>query len=337
MTRFRPRIVLLVVAFLLVAAACGDTGPTPSRVESITLGEVVRTPDARFEGLPGYPFAPRYVQVGRVRIHYVDEGPRDADPILLMHGEPSWSYLYRKMIPPLVAAGFRVIAPDLVGFGKSDKPVDPDDYSYQRHVDWMKHLVVTLDLRHVTLFGQDWGGLIGLRIAAEEPDRFARIVAANTGLPTGDIPAPPAFIAFRDLVATIPVLPIGVFLQAATVSSLPPEVVAAYDAPFPDETFKGGARKFPELVPFSPDDPAVPANRAAWEVLERWEKPFLTAFSDGDPITRGGDVLFQARIPGTRGQANTTVRNAGHFLQEDASAELAQIVIDFIRANPRAR
>lgn len=297
--------------------------------------DTLRTPDARFADLPGYPFAPRYVTVDDVRIHYVDEGPRDADPVLMLHGEPSWSYLYRKMIPPIAAAGHRAIAPDLPGFGRSDKPAAQADYSYQRHVDWMRGLMDALGLERVTLFCQDWGGLIGLRLLAEHPDRFARVVAANTFLPTGDQVLPPAFFAWRKFALETPSFDAGTIVQRATVTELPPEVVAAYDAPFPDESYKAAARVFPALVPAAPDDPAAPANRAAWQVLMKLETPFLTAFSDQDPITRGGDVLLQRLIPGCMGQPHTTIVGGGHFLQEDRGEQLAQVVCDFIASTPR--
>ena len=294
--------------------------------------EALRTPDERFATLPGYGFEPHYIEVDGLRMHYIDEGPRDAAPVLLLHGEPSWSYLYRKMIPIISAAGQRAIAPDIIGFGRSDKPVNRDDYTYQRHVDWMTAFVEQLDLRDITLFGQDWGGLIGLRIAAEHPDRFARIIAANTMLPTGDNPPGEAFLRWQKFSQTSPVFEIGRLIQSATVTELPDDVVAAYDAPFPDDTYKAGARKFPALVPTSPDDPAAPPNRKAWEVLEAWEKPFLTAFSDSDPVTGGGDRVLQARIPGTKGQPHTTIVGGGHFLQEDKGEELGRIVVDFIGA-----
>ncbi len=328
------RLPSVLAAILLLLSACGDGGGAPSVVEGFDVGEVARTPDERFAGLVDYPFAAHYQQAGPVRIHYIDEGPRDADPVVLLHGEPSWSYLYRHMIPIIVDAGYRVIAPDLVGFGKSDKPVDREQYSYQRHVDWMRFLLEEeLDLDNVTMFLQDWGGLIGLRLVAEDPDRYARVVVANTFLPTGDIPPSAAFKAFRDFVATSPVLPIGVLLQGASARTLSADEVAAYDAPFPSERFLGGARKFPELVPTDPDDPAVPANLAAWKVLEMFTKPFVTMFSDGDPITRGADILFQARVPGTEGQPNRTV-SGGHFLQEDSPVELAEAIVDFIESTP---
>ncbi len=297
---------------------------------------LLRTPDERFRDLPGWSFAPRYTQVpsgdgGQLRMHYVDEGPSDAPVVLLLHGEPSWAYLYRKMIPVLAAAGLRAVAPDLVGFGRSDKPAERADYTYQRHVDWMRAFVHGQGLRGVTLFGQDWGGLVGLRLVAEEPERFARVVAANTFLPTGDQPAGEAFERWRRFSQEVPVFPTGGILQGGTTTELPPDVVAAYDAPFPDESFKAGARQFPTLVPVRPDDPAAEPNRRAWAALERFEKPFLTAFSDGDPITRGVERIFQARIPGAGGREHPTVRGAGHFLQEDRGEELAQIVVAFVK------
>jgi haloalkane dehalogenase len=293
--------------------------------------DALRTPDDRFQGLPGYAFEPRYVEVGDgLRMHYIDEGPPDADPVLLLHGEPSWGYLYRKMVPVLAGAGLRCVAPDLIGFGRSDKPAKREDYTYQRHVDWVANLVEALDLRDATLFGQDWGGLTGLRVAAEHEDRFARIVAANTFLPTGDRPPGEAFLRWQRFSQEAPEFFIGRIIQGGTVTELPDDVVAAYDAPFPDDTYKAGARQFPALVPTSPDDPASEANRRAWDVLRRWEKPFLCAFSDSDPITRGADVVFQAEVPGTKGQPHTTITGGGHFLQEDKGEELAAVVNAFI-------
>jgi len=297
--------------------------------------EVLRTPDERFAGLLGFPFQPHYMEVaagdgGTLRIHYLDEGPRDAYPVLLIHGEPSWCYLYRKMIPVIVEAGHRAIAPDLVGFGRSDKPTRREDYTYQRHVDWMRALIEALDLRNITLVGQDWGGLIGLRLAAEHEDRFARIVAANTFLPTGDQPPGEAFLRWQRFSQEVPEFRVGGIVKGGCVTELSPELIAAYDAPFPDDSYKAGARMFPMLVPTSPDDPAAGPNRKAWEVLRRWEKPFLTAFSDSDPITRGGDRALQSMVPGTKGQPHTTIEGAGHFLQEDKGEELAKVIVDFI-------
>jgi haloalkane dehalogenase len=295
--------------------------------------EILRTPDECFRDLAGYPFAPHYVEVDGVRIHYVHEGPRHQPPILLLHGEPSWSYLYRKMIPVLVAAGQRVIAPDLVGFGRSDKPARREDYTYQRHVDWMLGLICTLDLEHITLVCQDWGGLIGLRLVAEHGHRFDRVVAANTFLPTGDEPVPPAFSAWQKFSQEVPEFPVGQIIQMGCVTTLPPEVIRGYEAPFPEERYKAGARQFPLLVPTHPDDPAAEPNRKAWQALRRWRKPFLTAFSDQDPITRGADAVLQREIPGAHGQPHTTIRDAGHFLQEDKGEELAAIVLDFLQRN----
>ena len=301
--------------------------------------KTLRTPDERFVGLADYDFEPHYAEVqdadgGRLRVHYVDEGPVDAEVVLCLHGEPTWSFLYRKMIPVFVGAGYRAVAPDLVGFGRSDKPASRSDYTYQRHVDWTAAWLEQLDLARITLVCQDWGGLIGLRLVAEYSERFARVVAANTGLPMGEGAPSEAFMAWRKLSQEMPVMPVGQLVKAACVKDVSREVVNGYDAPFPDETFKEGARRFPVLVPISSDDPAGPANRSAWEVLERWEKPFLTAFSDSDPITRGGDEVFKQRIPGTRGQPHTTIRDAGHFLQEDSGEAFARAVVDFMRATP---
>jgi len=296
--------------------------------------EALRTPDDRFTALPGWPFAPHFVTAGDgLRVHYVDEGPRDAPPVLMMHGEPSWSYLYRKMIPIVARAGHRVLAPDLVGFGRSDKPVRREDYTYQRHVDWMRAVLETLDLRGVTLVCQDWGGLIGLRLVAEHPERFARVVAANTFLPTGDRPPTPAFLAWQKYSQTTPNFHVGGIVRGGCVTDLPADVVAAYDAPFPDDRHKAGARQFPLLVPTSPDDPAAVPNRKAWEALARWDRPFLTAFSDSDPVTGGADRLLQHAIPGAKGQPHTTIVGAGHFLQEDKGEELAAVVVRFIAAS----
>ncbi|MEL7463608.1 MAG: haloalkane dehalogenase [Pseudomonadota bacterium] len=298
--------------------------------------KTLRTPEERFANLPGYDFAPHYTEVddgrGPVRLHYVDEGPRDAAPVLMMHGEPSWCYLYRKMIPLIVGAGHRAVAPDLIGFGRSDKPTERSDYTYQAHVDWMTGFLEAMDLRNVTLICQDWGGLIGLRLVAENPDRFARVVAANTFLPTGDRDPGEAFKTWREFSQTVPEFPAGGIIQGGTALDLAPGVREAYDAPFPDETYKAGARQFPTLVPANPDDPARDANLAAWEALKAWEKPFLTAFSDKDAVTAGADKVFQKLIPGCAGQHHTTIRDGGHFLQEDQGEALAQAAIDFIAA-----
>mgnify|MGYP003129442000 CR=1 FL=1 len=297
----------------------------------------LRTPDARFNELPDYPFAANYLQVddtegGELRVHYLDEGHREAAPVLLLHGEPSWSFLYRKMVPPLVAAGHRVIVPDLIGFGRSDKPTRREDYTYQRHVDWMQSVLDQLSLQQITLVCQDWGGLIGLRLLAEQPERFARAVAANTLLPTGDEEPSQAFLDWRNFSQQVPEFPVSKIIDGATTTALDEAVLKGYDAPFPDETYKAGARQFPVLVPASPDDPASAANRAAWTILEQWRKPFLTAFSDSDPITAGIEPILRKRIPGCEGQAHTTIENGGHFLQEDQGEKLAGVVNAFIAA-----
>jgi haloalkane dehalogenase len=292
---------------------------------------VLRTPDERFHDLPDYPFSPNYVEVSGLRIHYVDEGPQDAQVVLLLHGEPSWSFLYRHMIPLFTGAGYRAVSPDLVGFGKSDKPADKGDYSYQNHVDWVWGWFQALDLESVTLVCQDWGSLIGLRLAAEHPERFARVVLANGGLPTGDHEMPRAFMAWQAFAGRTPKFPVGRIIQSATKTKLSKEILAGYKAPFPDESYKAGARVFPALVPTRPDDPASAANRQAWRSLRRFEKPFLTAFSDGDPITRGGERIFQRLVRGAKGQPHTVIEGAGHFLQEDKGPELAGVVIDFIQ------
>ena len=299
--------------------------------------KVLRTPDERFRDLPGYPFAPNYCDVpdgegGSLRVHYLDEGPRGAAAVLLMHGEPSWSYLYRKMVPIIVAEGFRAVAPDLVGFGRSDKPADRGDYTYQRHVDWMQAWIDRMNLMNITLVCQDWGGLIGLRLLADHPGRFSRVVAADTGLPTGDRKMPDAFLAWRTFSRETPEFPVSAIVKAGCVKPLSPEIMAAYDAPFPDESYKEGARIFPSLVPASPDDPAAPANRAAWEVLKAFDRPFLTAFGDSDPITRGAELVFQELIPGARGQSHRVITGGGHFIQEDCGEELARVVVEFIRS-----
>ncbi|MDP3908401.1 haloalkane dehalogenase [Novosphingobium sp.] len=296
--------------------------------------KVLRTPDAAFAGIADFPFAPRYAEVtdpqdGTVlRVHYIDEGQQDAPVVLMMHGEPTWSYLYRHMIGPVVDAGFRVVAPDLIGFGKSDKPAAQGDYSYARHVAWMRSWVEQLDLRRITLVCQDWGSLVGLRLAAAMPDRFAGVALANGGLPEGD-PAPRAFRIWRAFSRYSPLFPIGRIVNAGTKRSLSAAEIAAYDAPFPDGRYKAGARIFPSYVPFG-DNVAVPDQRAAWAVFETWDKPFLCCFSDGDPITRGGDQRFIGRVPGTAGQAHTTL-HGGHFVQEDDPQGFARCALEVAR------
>lgn len=294
----------------------------------------LRTPDDRFDGLEGFAFEPNYADIsdqdgGTLRVHYLDEGPADGPPILLMHGEPSWCYLYRKMIPGLVAAGLRVIAPDLVGFGRSDKPTEQSDYTYARHVAWMEELIVGhLDLSGATFFGQDWGGLVGLRVVLANTDRFERIVIGNTGLPTGDQPLNQAFIDWQNLSQVMPDFNVGFLINSGVLSDLTEAELAAYDAPFPDDTYKAGARIFPALVPTKPSDPEVPENKAAWEVLMEWDKPLVTCFSDGDPVSAGGEKIFQENVPGAAGQPHVTIEGGGHFLQEDAAPELVQLILE---------
>jgi haloalkane dehalogenase len=289
----------------------------------------LRTPQDRFAALPDFGYPPRYADVGGLRMAYVAAGPPDGEPVLLLHGEPSWSFLYRKVLPVLADAGLRAIAADLVGFGRSDKPAEMSDHSYARHVEWVRALAFdALGLSGVTLVGQDWGGLIGLRLVAEHPGRFARVVAANTGLPTGDHPMPEIWLRFREVVRTAPVLGISRLVQAGCRSVLAGEVLAAYEAPFPDESFKAGPRVMPSLVPTTPGDPASAANRAAWQQLSAWDKPFLVAFSDSDPITGAMAPILKAAVPGA---AETVIEGAGHFLQEDAGERLGTVIADFIR------
>lgn len=297
--------------------------------------KTLRTPDERFQGLADYSFAPNYTDVddtegGKLRVHHVDEGPREAAPVLMMHGEPSWSYLYRHMINGFVSKGHRAVAPDLVGFGRSDKPSQRNDYTYARHVMWMGDWLRAVNLRNITLVCQDWGGLIGLRLWAEMPDKFARIVVANTALPTGDQPMGIAFENWRRFSQDVPVFPAGGILKGGTVSHLSDEVIAAYDAPFPDESYKAGARQFPMLVPASPDDPATAPNRKAWKVIQELQTPVLTAFGADDQIMAGVDTVFQKLCPGAAGQPHVVLPKAGHFLQEDVGADLVSLTCDFI-------
>lgn len=291
--------------------------------------EILRTPDERFAALPDFPWTPSYADVEadgvRVRMAYVDAGPADGPVVLLLHGEPTWSFLYRHMIGPLAGAGLRVIAPDLIGFGRSDKPAAREAYTYDRHVGWVRGLLDALDVQGVTLFCQDWGGLIGLRIVGEQPERFAGVVASNTGLPTGEHPLGAAFEVWCRYSQEVEDFEVGRIVDAGTSRQLTPAEIAAYDAPFPDDRFKAGARIFPTLVPAAPDAPGAEANRRAWEGLMRFERPFVTAFGDSDPITAGGDEHFQRLVPGAAGQNHRTVP-AAHFCQEDAAHELASVV-----------
>ena len=334
--------------------------------------QVLRTPDERFQNLPGFPFAPHYTDVpdgagGSLRIHHVDEGPRDGAVVLCMHGQPTWSYLYRHMIPVLNQAGLRVLAPDLVGFGRSDKPAAREDYSYQRQVDWMTAWLQANDVRGATFVGQDWGGLIGLRMVAENPERFARVVVANTGLPAPqdtpqerldevrefrrNAPTPTlaemgaklgnpdpkhpelTFAYWQKFTWETADPPIGMLIAGMVDGrTLTPGEIAAYDAPFPDPSYKMGPRAMPSQVPTLSDDPSVPANLVAWSVFEKWDKPFLCAFSDNDPVTRGGDAAFRQRVPGAKGRTHPTIQGGSHFLQEGRGEELARIVAEFAKA-----
>jgi haloalkane dehalogenase len=297
--------------------------------------KVLRTPQERFGGLPGFGYSPRYADVDGLRMAYVEDGPADGEPVLLLHGEPSWSFLYRKVMPVLADAGLRAIAVDLVGFGRSDKPAEPGDHSFARHVEWVRALAFDrLNLAGLTLVGQDWGGLIGLRLVAEHPGRFARVVAANTGLPTGDDPMPDVWLRFREVVRTNPALSVSRLVQSGCQTVLPPEVLAAYEAPFPDPAYAAAVRAMPELVPTSPDDPASAANRAAWRELATWDKPFLVASSDRDPITGSMAPVLRKTVPGAAGLDHPVLEGAGHFLQEDAGERLGAVIAAFVQAHP---
>jgi haloalkane dehalogenase len=294
---------------------------------------VLRTAEERFAGLPDFGYEPRYADADGMRLAYVEAGPPAGEPVLLLHGEPSWSFLYRKVIPVLAGAGLRVIAADLIGFGRSDKPTETADHSYARHVEWIRAFAFdALGLAGVTLVGQDWGGLIGLRLVAEHPDRFARVVAANTGLPTGDQPMPDVWLRFREVVRTAPALSVSRLVQSGCQTTLPPGVLAAYDAPFPDPSYAAAVRAMPDLVPAAPDDPASEANRAAWRQLAVWDKPFLVAFSDRDPITGPMAPVLKRTVPGAAGRRHPVLQGAGHFLQEDAGEELGAVIAAFIQA-----
>jgi haloalkane dehalogenase len=291
--------------------------------------KVLRTPDERFAGLADWPYEPHYATVvdadgTALRLAFVDEGPPNAAPVLLLHGEPSWSYLYRAIIADLVSRGHRVLAPDLIGFGRSDKPAERGDYTYERHVAWMSQWLLQTELTDITLFAQDWGGLIGLRLVAAYPEVFAGVVIGNTGLPIGTGWSE-GFKAWLDFSQSVPQMPIGVIVNGGTARQLSPEEIAAYDAPFPDETYKEGARQFPILVPVTATHASVAENKAAWAALERFDKPFITAFSDGDAVTRGGEKDFQARVPGAKRQPHA-ILSGGHFLQEDSPVEIADIL-----------
>jgi len=297
---------------------------------------VLRTPDDRFENLPGFSFQPHYLEIldedlGPLRIHYLDEGPADGPVVLCLHGEPTWCYLYRKMIPVLVASGCRVLAPDLVGFGRSDKPSERTDYTYRKHVQWMADWIRAMRVSGITLVAQDWGGLIGMRLVAENPDGFARFSLSNTGLPTGDHEVNEAFHRWRQFSQEDPVFDIGFIVNLFGHGGLSAEEMEAYRAPFPADEFKAGARQFPVLVPTEPDNPASEDNRRAWSVLMQWEKPALMCFSDADPIMRGGEKPFLKLVPGTRDQPHITLKGR-HFIQEEDGENWARAVADWIHA-----
>ena len=299
--------------------------------------KLLRTPDSHFQNLADYPFKPHYLDINdrqadvSIRVHYIDEGEAAAQPVLMLHGEPSWSFLYRKMVSPFVDAGYRVVAPDLPGFGKSDKPSARTDYTYARHVAWMQDWLRAMDLNDIILICQDWGGLIGLRLVAAEPQRFARVVTSNTMLPTGDHNPGEAFKKWQSFSQEVPMFPTGKIINGGTVTELPDEVLAAYDAPFPDESYKEGARQFPLLVPTTPDNPESQANRDAWKVLMAFEKPWLCAFGDSDPITGAAAPIIQKLVPGCQGQPHTTLQGGGHFIQEDCGEALARVVLDWLK------
>lgn len=298
---------------------------------STTTTEIFRTPDSRFENLPGYDFVPNYVEVDGLRMHYVDEGPRGAKPVVCFHGEPSWAYLYRKMIGPLVEAGHRVIVPDYAGFGRSDKPTDRGWYTFDRHSDLMAKVLDSLDLQDVTAVVQDWGGPIGLRWAVQHADRVASLAIFNTGLFTGRVSQ--GFIAWRNFAEKNPDLPVGFVIQGATATNLPDDVVAAYDAPFPNAESKAGAAQFPLLVPMTEDSPGAQEMRATADELSRWSKPTLVAFSDMDPVfpyPKAGQA-FCDLIPGASDQVK--IEGASHFLQEDRGELLAQEVLKLLGVN----
>jgi haloalkane dehalogenase len=297
---------------------------------------ILRTDEARFAGLPDYPFSPHYLDVEPgLRMHFVDEGPVHADPVVLLHGEPSWSYLYRHMIPQLASSGHRVLAPDLIGFGKSDKPAAVENYSYDNHLCWLNRWIEALNLWNVTLVCQNWGSLLGLRLAAENQKRFSRIIVGNGTLPTGDTPVSTVFRLWKAFASHSPWFPVSRIIQLGTERKLSNAELAAYEAPFPSSEFKAGARAFPSLVPTSPADPASAANREAWRLLEKWRKPFITCFSSNDPITRGGDRQLQRRIPGAFGQPHITLHGS-HFLQEDSPREFARVILDALKAEMAA-
>jgi haloalkane dehalogenase len=294
---------------------------------------LVRTPDERFANLKDFPYEPRYVEINGARAHYIDEG--SGEVILCLHGEPTWSYLYRKMIP-ILAAAHRVVAMDFIGFGRSDKFTEREDYTFEMHRSTIASFIQKLDLTNITAVVQDWGGILGLRVATESPERFARLVIMNTGLPTGDVPATEGFMKWRTYATTTPDLPVGMIVKrsAADRESITEDIVAAYDAPFPDVTYKMGAQMFPWLVPIEPNQPGAREMRETREALSNWTKPALVMFSDSDPVTRGGDRFFRKLIPSANNEPQIVIQGAGHFLQEEKGQEIAAEIIAFIKRNP---
>ena len=293
--------------------------------------EILRTPNEKFENLKDWPYEAKYYVInseyGDIRVHYIDEGSENTDTVLLIHGEPSWGYLYRHMVNPLVEKGKRVVVPDLPGFGKSDKLSLRDGYTYEKYVKWMSDWLVNLDFKNITLFGQDWGGLIGLRLATAYPDRFSKIIAANTFLPTGDYDPGEAFLKWKEYSQTVEDFHVGGIIKGGTVRDISQDIIEAYNAPFPDDTYKEAARQFPTLVPVTPDDPSSQVNRDAWEKLKEWDKPFLCAFSDSDPVMAGVDKAFIKLVPGTKDMPHTTIERAGHFLQEDNPEDCLKAIL----------
>ncbi len=316
----------------------------------------VRTDDARFENLPGYPFQPHYVEVRNpygdtgLRMHYVDEGPKEAPTVLMVHGEPAWSYLYRKMIPIFASAGLRAVATDHIGFGRSDKLTRASHYSFENHIEWLRELVVALDLRDITIVCQDWGGPISMGLLSREVERISRIVAGNTMLHTAEAELEGRLVwanhSSGEHESTVGTMLLDWMhlshrssdfkasdsVPVVTVRNTAPDVIAAYDAPFPTEWHKAGMRQFPLLIPVTRTDPGAALNLETWRILGHFDRPFLTLFSDSDAATRGWAEIFQERVPGAKGQPHQILERAGHFWQEDCGDEAAQIIVDWIRS-----
>jgi len=298
---------------------------------------VLRTPDNRFAGLPDFPFAQHYATptdpvLGPLRMHYLDEGDREGRVVALVHGEPTWSFMFRRTVAPLVSAGYRVIVPDLIGFGRSDKPSRPEDYTYASHVRWLGAFFGELAVKDVVLLGHDWGGLIGLRLATEVEGLVGAYVAANHGYPTGDMPANEALRSWQQYAASVPELDVGAIVARSCATPLPPQVVAAYDAPYPDESYKAGARRFPALIPVVPADPACGAVRASRAALGQSSLPFATIYGAQDPIAGAADAMFQQLVPGANGAPHIRLAGAGHNMPEDAGETLGEMIAEFLGA-----